>query len=87
MTYNFRSLLAACALLAFSLPAQAWPDKPLRMIVPFAAGGTTDVIARIVAERLTAKFGTSIVVEMSAAQAAIQALLLSRRPRMMRIHS
>lgn len=63
MTYNFRSLLAACALLAFSLPAQAWPDKPLRMIVPFAAGGTTDVIARIVAERLTAKFGTSIVVE------------------------
>jgi tripartite-type tricarboxylate transporter receptor subunit TctC len=63
MTRNFRSLLAACALLTFSLPAQAWPDKPLRMVVPFAAGGTTDVIARIVAERLTAKFGTSIVVE------------------------
>ena len=63
MKRNLRALLTACALLTASLPAQAWPDKPLRLVVPFAAGGTTDVIARIVAERLTTKFGTSIVVE------------------------
>ena len=63
MIRSFRALFAACALFTFSLPAQAWPDKPIRLVVPFAAGGTTDVIARIIAERLTTKYGISVVVE------------------------
>lgn len=43
--------------------ALAFPDKPVRIIVPYPAGGATDVSARIVAERLGAAWGQSIVVE------------------------
>src|SRR5580692_2323938 len=43
--------------------AQAWPDQPIRMVVPFAAGGTTDVMARIVAEKLAARLGRPVLIE------------------------
>ena len=43
--------------------AAAWPDQPIKMLVPFAAGGTTDVVARIVAERLGARLGRPLVIE------------------------
>ena len=43
--------------------AAAWPDQPIKMIVPFAAGGTTDVVARIVAERLGARLGRPVIIE------------------------
>jgi tripartite-type tricarboxylate transporter receptor subunit TctC len=43
--------------------AQDWPTKPVRMIVPFAAGGSTDVAARMVAEYLTRGFGQQVFVE------------------------
>lgn len=43
--------------------ADAWPARPIRMIVPFAPGGSNDVIARKLAERLTALLGQSVVVE------------------------
>ncbi len=51
--------------LAAALPAQAqnWPTKPLRVVVPFTAASATDTIARIVAERLGAHFGQTLVVE------------------------
>jgi tripartite-type tricarboxylate transporter receptor subunit TctC len=57
--------LAASAALFLALPvaAQDWPQKPVRIVVPFAAGGNTDTIARIVAERLAAVFGQQFVVE------------------------
>jgi tripartite-type tricarboxylate transporter receptor subunit TctC len=60
-----RSLLAAAALLALpSLAwAQAYPNKPVKLIVPFAPGGTTDIVARIVAERVNASLGQSLIVE------------------------
>jgi len=47
-------LLISLMLLAGSCPvlAQTWPDKPLRIIVPFSAGGAVDVVARIIAERM-----------------------------------
>jgi len=43
--------------------AHQWPSRPLTMIVPFAAGGPTDVVGRMVAERLSDVLGQQIVVE------------------------
>ncbi len=43
--------------------AQTWPQKPVRLIVPYAPAGNTDAIARILAERLSASFNQSFVVE------------------------
>ncbi len=58
--------LSAAALLPLAgrLQAQAkWPDRPVRIIVPFSAGGTTDVVARALAQNLTDAWGQSVVVE------------------------
>ena len=43
--------------------AETWPTKPLRVIVPFGAGSTTDIIPRVVFEQLSSQLGQSIVVE------------------------
>jgi tripartite-type tricarboxylate transporter receptor subunit TctC len=55
--------LAAATLGSPAIAQAAWPNRPVRMIVPFPAGGTTDVVARIVAERLQASLGQPFVVE------------------------
>ena len=54
---------AATALISSGARAQAWPQKPVTVIVPFAAGGNTDGIARMAAQRLSDAFGKSFVVE------------------------
>ena len=43
--------------------AEAYPRKPIRMIVPFAAGGGTDLIARITAQKLTEAWGQQVIVD------------------------
>jgi tripartite-type tricarboxylate transporter receptor subunit TctC len=60
-----RTLLATAAALLFTGPAlaQGYPNKQITMIVPFAAGGPTDIIARIVAEPMAKALGQPIVVE------------------------
>lgn len=55
--------LALAALAAFSASAQAWPDRPVTLVVPFPAGGSTDQVARAVAPRLGEKLRQSFVVE------------------------
>src|SRR5712691_12433923 len=50
-------------LLRPSAQAQAWPDRIVRLVVPFAAGGPTDFVARIVADQLSKIWGRQVVVE------------------------
>jgi tripartite-type tricarboxylate transporter receptor subunit TctC len=55
--------LLFCMLAAASAAAQDYPAKPVKMLVPYAPGGATDIIARIVAQRLTESLGQSFLVE------------------------
>jgi tripartite-type tricarboxylate transporter receptor subunit TctC len=55
--------LAAASALAHPALAQAWPTRPVRFIVPFNAGGTTDLIARIISQWLSERFGQQVIVE------------------------
>ena len=60
-----RNLVAAVALTlaATAASAQAWPAKPVTLLVPFPPGGSTDMIARTVQPKLTEKFGGTFIVE------------------------
>jgi tripartite-type tricarboxylate transporter receptor subunit TctC len=57
------TVLAAITFSQTPVSAQDWPQRPVTLIVPYAAGGNTDGIARITAERLTNAFGKSFVIE------------------------
>jgi tripartite-type tricarboxylate transporter receptor subunit TctC len=60
----FSATLIALAMFAVSSPSQAaYPDKPVRIVLPFAAGGVADVTARIVADKLTSKLGQRFYIE------------------------
>ena len=54
---------AAAALLPLTANAQAYPTKPITIIVPFSAGGTTDILARVVGQALTAELGQSVIID------------------------
>lgn len=79
---NRRTLLAAAAalpLLPQAARAQAWPSRPIRVIVPFGAGGVADLTMRTVAQHLPARLGQPVVIEnrpgaggIAAAQAFLQ---------------
>ena len=53
----------ALALLPALCAAQSWPSKPIKWIVPFAPGGTTDILARTVGEKLSAALGVPVIIE------------------------
>ena len=80
-----KTLIRACALMVAALGVSApvmaaWPEKPITLIVPAAPGGTTDITARLLSEKLGAALGTTVVVENRAGAAGIigtQALLRS----------
>ena len=65
MTHALAPLLAGAALLTGALSAQAadYPTKPIRIVVPYAAGGSTDVLARLIGERLGKLLGQPAVVD------------------------
>ena len=66
------SLLVSCGALVLSNTAQAaWPEKNITIIVPAAPGGTSDIISRILSEKLGAELGVSVVVENKAGAAGI----------------
>lgn len=72
--------LALLGLAATSVQAQNYPNKPIRLIVPFPPGGGNDVIARLIAQKLSDRFGQQVVVDNKAGANGIvglQALLQS----------
>lgn len=57
-----KTLIAACALAAVTAHA-AFPDRPITMVVPYAPGGSADAVARLLAQHIGTKLGTSVIVE------------------------
>ncbi len=57
------AVIAAAAFWVLPVQAQTYPSKPITMIVPYAAGGSVDAVARLVSDRMAAKLGTNIVIE------------------------
>jgi tripartite-type tricarboxylate transporter receptor subunit TctC len=68
-----RVLLAGLALPSLTglAQAQAWPDRPVRLVVPYAAGGPTDVVARLLAERMSNALPQRVLVENRAGAGAL----------------
>lgn len=57
------TVVAAAGTFAPLVTAQQFPTKPIRIVVPFPAGGTTDVVARLVAQRMSESIGQTVVVD------------------------
>src|SRR3954462_7656561 len=61
--HSIRLLIAAAMLCPVGALAQTYPSRPIMMVVPFAAGGTFDVMGRIIATRMSEILGQQVVVE------------------------
>jgi tripartite-type tricarboxylate transporter receptor subunit TctC len=72
-------VLLACVLGAGAVSAQSWPSRPIRMIIPFAAGGPSDVVGREVAARLQEQLGQPVLADIRAgANSTIGAALAAK---------
>ncbi len=63
---NCAAAVAACTLLAWHAPASAqtsFPAKPIRLILPFPPGGSTDIVARLIGQKLTESWGQPVLIE------------------------
>lgn len=58
-----RLFVAGCALAAASLAHAAWPERTITIVVPYAPGGAADALARVLAGKMGAKLGTSVIVD------------------------
>ncbi len=58
-----RGLLAATLACSGAAMAQDYPNKPIRLVAPFAPGGAVDILARIIGERLSAQYGQNVIVD------------------------
>jgi tripartite-type tricarboxylate transporter receptor subunit TctC len=81
----FAAFVIAMFAMALCAPSRAqeaaWPNQPIRMVVPFPAGGPADIVARVVSERLAQTFGQAIVIENKpGANTAIAAAQVARAP-------
>ena len=65
MSLRICGVLAAVAVIVAAMPASAqqYPSRTVRLVVPYAAGGTGDIVARVLADRLAQSLGQSVVVE------------------------
>ena len=70
--------LASCLGLA---QAADWPARPVKIVVPFAAGGTTDLIARLIAAPMSQQLGQSVVIENRPGAGGLLARTRSQNPR------
>ena len=55
--------MGACALPLLGRTQSGWPDKPIKLVVPYPPGGTSDLVGRLVAERIGAQLGGSVIVD------------------------
>jgi tripartite-type tricarboxylate transporter receptor subunit TctC len=64
--HNFRSIMLAALLTLIAAPALAqssYPERPIHIIVPFPAGGPSDVMARLIGDKMSADFGQGVVID------------------------
>ncbi len=75
------TLAAALLLMSTQAFAQAWPNKPIKLVAPYPPGGQTDVVSRYFAEKLTAALGQQVIVENKAgAQGMVGAEIVKNAP-------
>ena len=55
--------MTACSFIAQPVDAQSYPARPVRLIAPYGAGGSYDLIARILAQKLTEQLGQQVIVD------------------------